>query len=124
MRVCLDTAHTFEAGHDISTKDGLDAVLEEFDRFVGLDRLAAIHANDSKSPFGSNLDRHENIGAGYLGEDALGWFISHPAMRELPFYLEVPGLLHKGPDRENIDALRRLAGLPLLNPSPASGTEG
>ncbi|MBM2810415.1 MAG: deoxyribonuclease [Chloroflexi bacterium] len=110
IRVCLDTAHTFEAGHDISTKDGLDAVIEEFDQYIGLDRLTAIHANDSKSPFGSKLDRHQNIGAGYLGEDAFGWFMTHPAVQELPFFLEVPGVAGRGPDRENVDTLRRLAG--------------
>jgi deoxyribonuclease-4 len=114
LGVCLDTAHTFEAGRDYSTPAGLDAVLEEFDREVGLTRLAAIHANDSKTPFGSNVDRHENIGQGHVGEIALELFMRHPAMRDLPFYLEVPGLAGKGPDRENIDALRRLAGLPPL----------
>lgn len=114
LAVCLDTAHTFEAGYDYSTRDGLDAVLDEFDREVGLERLAAIHANDSKTPLGSNVDRHENIGRGHVGEETLELFMRHPAMRDLPFYLEVPGLAGKGPDRENIDALRRLAGLPPL----------
>jgi deoxyribonuclease-4 len=110
--VCLDTAHTFEAGYDITTRAGLDQVLDDFDRNVGLQRLAAIHANDSKTRFNSNVDRHENIGRGYLGEEALGIFMMHPAVRDLPFYLEVPGLEGHGPDRANIDALRRLAGLP------------
>jgi deoxyribonuclease IV len=114
VRVCLDTAHTFEAGYDITTKSGLDEVFEEFDEHVGLRRLAAIHANDSKTRFGSNVDRHENIGSGFLGEEAFGYFMTHPAVRDLPFYLEVPGLEGKGPDRENVDALRRLAGLPGL----------
>jgi deoxyribonuclease IV len=111
LGVCLDTAHTFESGHDYSTPSALDAVLDEFDREVGLERLAAIHANDSKTPLGSNVDRHENIGQGHVGEAAFELFMRHPAMRDLPFYLEVPGLAGKGPDRENIEALRRLAGL-------------
>jgi len=114
LGVCLDTAHTFESGRDFSTREGLEAVLDEFDREVGLDRLAAIHANDPKTPLGSNVDRHENIGRGYLGEETLELFMRHPAVQHLPFYLEVPGIAGKGPDRENIDLLRRLAGLPPL----------
>jgi apurinic endonuclease APN1 len=114
LGVCLDTAHTFEAGHDIRTRDCLDLVLENFDREVGLDRLMVIHANDSKTAFGSNVDRHDNIGAGHLGEECLGTFMTHPAVQELPFYLEVPGIAGHGPDRQNVDALRRLAGLPAL----------
>jgi deoxyribonuclease-4 len=118
LGVCLDTAHTFEAGYDIATHDGLETVLDQFDRAVGLDRIRAIHANDSKTRFGSNVDRHENIGRGFIGEDGLGNFMTHPAMCDLPFYLEVPGYTGRGPDRENIDALRRLAGLPLLPAAP------
>jgi deoxyribonuclease-4 len=120
LGVCLDTAHTFEAGFDITTRAGLDEVLERFDRAIGLDRLRAIHANDSKTAFGSNVDRHANIGEGFLGEDGLGNFMTHPAMRDLSFYLEVPGFAGRGPDRENIDILRRLAGLPALPPAPAT----
>ncbi|HZT07098.1 MAG TPA: deoxyribonuclease IV [Chloroflexota bacterium] len=114
VRVCLDTAHTFEAGYEISTRDGLERVLDEFDRHVGIDRIAAVHANDSKTAFGSNVDRHENIGRGCIGEEALGYFMTHSAVQNLPFYLEVPGLDGHGPDRPNIAALRRLAGLPSL----------
>jgi deoxyribonuclease-4 len=123
LGVCLDTAHTFEAGYDIATHDGLELVLEQFDHDVGLDRLRAIHANDSKTKFGSNVDRHANIGQGYLGEDGMGTFMTHPAMRDLPFYLEVPGLAGRGPDRENIALLRRLAGLPALPPLPGAASE-
>jgi deoxyribonuclease IV len=112
--VCLDTAHTFESGHDFSTPEGLAAVLDEFDREVGLDRLVAIHANDSKTPLGSNVDRHENIGQGYIGEAAFGLFLCHPSVQHLPVYLEVPGFARKGPDRANIEILRRLAGRPAL----------
>jgi deoxyribonuclease-4 len=115
LAVCLDTAHAFESGHDFSTPDGLEAVLDEFDRELGLDRLAAIHVNDSKTPLGSNVDRHENIGQGYLGEATLELFMRHPAVQHLPFFLEVPGFGRKGPDRENIDLVRRLAGLPAMH---------
>ena len=114
LGVCLDTAHTFESGYDFSTPAGLDAVFDELGREVGLDRLAAVHANDSKTPLGSNVDRHENIGQGYLGDSTLALFMRHPAVQHLPFYLEVPGAAGKGPDRENVEALRKLAGLPAL----------
>lgn len=110
-RVCLDTAHTFEAGYDITTPDGFEDTMEQFDRFVGISRLAAIHVNDSKTPLGSNVDRHENIGFGHLGEEAFGRILNQPYLRAIPFLLEVPGLAKEGPDRPNIDALRRLAGL-------------
>ena len=111
MAVCLDTAHIFEAGYDIATESGLAETLELFDRVVGLQKLAAIHVNDSKTALGSNVDRHENIGHGLLGDEAIGRIMRHPATRHLPFLLEVPGLAKEGPDRPNIDALRRLAGL-------------
>src|SRR5207244_1484040 len=92
LGVCLDTAHTFESGHDFSTPEGLERVIEEIDREIGLERLVAVHANDSKTPLGSNVDRHENIGQGYLGEATLALFMRHPAIQHLPFYLEVPGM--------------------------------
>lgn len=111
LRVCLDTAHVFEAGYDVSTAEGLDATVSEFDRAVGLKRLAAIHVNDSKTPLGSNVDRHENIGAGHLGDAAIGRILRHSALSHLPFLLEVPGLDKQGPDRPNIEALHRLSGV-------------
>ena len=110
LRVCLDTAHVFEAGYDIRTREGLESTLGQFDQTVGLARLVAIHVNDSKTPLGSNIDRHENIGHGLIGEDAFGRILHHPALRPLPFILEVPGMTGKGPDRANIETLWRLAG--------------
>lgn len=88
MGVCLDTCHVFDGGYDIVS--GLDGVLEEFDRILGLGRLRAIHLNDSKNPFGSHKDRHEQIGQGSIGLEAFGRIINHPALRHLPFYLETP----------------------------------
>jgi deoxyribonuclease-4 len=116
LGVCLDTAHTFEAGYDIRTAEGVDAVFATFDREVGLEHLAALHVNDSKSPFGSNFDRHENLGSGHIGEEPLGWLVTHPAVQNLPLYLEVPGVAGRGPDRENVEILRRLAQQPPLPP--------
>ena len=88
LGVCLDTCHVFDAGYDIV--NALDDVLGEFDRVIGLERLRAIHINDSKNPSGSRKDRHEKIGQGHIGLDAMVRIINHPALRNLPFYLETP----------------------------------
>lgn len=91
MGVCLDTCHVYDAGYDIV--NDLDSVLTEFDKIIGLDRLRAIHINDSKNPFMSHKDRHEKIGAGSIGKDAFERIVNHPALRSLPFYLETPNEL-------------------------------
>lgn len=91
MGVCLDTCHVYDAGYDIV--NDLDGVLEEFDRVIGLDRLRAIHLNDSKNPFGSHKDRHEKIGEGNIGLEAITRIINHPKLRHLPFFLETPNEL-------------------------------
>lgn len=88
MGVCLDTCHVNDAGYDIV--HNLDGVLEEFDRVIGLERLYAVHLNDSKNPGGSHKDRHETIGNGYLGLEVIARVINHPRLRHLPFYLETP----------------------------------
>lgn len=89
--VCLDTCHVHDGGYDIV--NDLDGVLEEFDRIIGLDRLKAIHLNDSKNPQNSHKDRHETIGEGYLGIEAITRIINHPKLKDLPFYLETPNEL-------------------------------
>jgi deoxyribonuclease-4 len=91
LGVCLDTCHVYDAGYDIA--GDLDSVLAEFDRIIGLERLRAIHLNDSKNPFSSHKDRHEKIGDGSLGIDVLKTVINHPRLRHLPFYLETPNEL-------------------------------
>lgn len=88
MGVCLDTCHVFDGGYDLV--GNLDGVLEEFDRVIGLSRLKAIHLNDSKNTFSSHKDRHEKIGEGTIGLDAIAAIINHPAICQLPFYLETP----------------------------------
>ncbi len=88
LGVCLDTCHVYDGGYDIA--NDLDGVLEEFDSLIGLDRLKAIHLNDSKFGFSSHKDRHACIGEGLLGLDAIVRIINHPKLRELPFYLETP----------------------------------
>jgi deoxyribonuclease-4 len=91
LGVCLDTCHVYDGGYDIVSD--LDGVLAEFDRIIGLDRLKAIHLNDSKNPFASHKDRHEKIGEGALGLEAMVRIINHPRLRHLPFYLETPNEL-------------------------------
>lgn len=89
--VCLDTCHVYDGGYDIV--NNLDDVLESFDKTVGIERLKAIHLNDSKNPFESHKDRHEKIGEGSIGTEAFGKIINHPSLRELPFILETPNEL-------------------------------
>ncbi|MSQ14386.1 MAG: deoxyribonuclease IV [Dehalococcoidia bacterium] len=105
VMVCLDTAHCLASGYDVTSEDGLKGAMEEFDSEIGLDRLVAVHANDSKVPLNSLVDRHENIGHGHIGIDGFRNIMSHPAFREVPFLLEVPGFDGKGPDRPNLEAL-------------------
>lgn len=104
LGVCLDTCHVFDGGYDIA--GNLEGVLEEFDRVIGLERLKAIHINDSKNPLGSHKDRHEVIGGGNIGLEAFGRIVNHPALRELPFYLETPNDLDGY--RREIELLRGL----------------
>lgn len=89
--VCLDTCHVYSAGYDIVSD--LDGVLDAFDREIGLERLRAIHLNDSKNPLGSHKDRHEKIGEGSIGLEAFKNMINHPQLRRLPFFLETPNEL-------------------------------
>lgn len=91
MGVCLDTCHVNDAGYDIV--NDLDGVLTEFDKVIGLDRLKALHLNDSKNPLGAHKDRHEKIGEGYIGKDAFRRIVNHPVLKDLPMFLETPNEL-------------------------------
>jgi deoxyribonuclease-4 len=122
LAVCWDTCHLLNAGYDIASADGLEQTLEEMDRTVGLDRLIVVHANDSKKPLGSNVDRHENIGQGFIGEQAFERILNHSALSHLPYILEVPGLEGNGPDLENVGILRRLSARPLEPVGVAAGS--
>lgn len=113
LGVCLDTCHIHDGGYDIV--HDLDGVLAEFDRVVGLERLKAVHLNDSKNPCGAHKDRHARIGEGYLGDEELGGgedvlraLVTHPALHDLPFILETPQDDLSGYARE-IEYLRDLA---------------
>lgn len=102
--VCLDTCHVYDGGYDIV--NDLDGVLDSFDKVIGLERLKAIHLNDDKNPMGSQKDRHEKIGKGTIGLEAFQRIINHPALRNLPFYLETPNDL--AGYKEEIEILKAL----------------
>ncbi|MCI9083038.1 MAG: deoxyribonuclease IV [Lachnospiraceae bacterium] len=97
LGVCLDTCHVFDGGYDIVHK--LDKTLKEFDQVIGLNRLKAVHLNDSKNELGSHKDRHEKIGEGRIGIETFAAIVKHPKLKELPFYLETPNDL-EGYQRE------------------------
>lgn len=106
LGVCLDSCHLFASGYDVTDRAELDRLLKQLDRGIGLDRLRCLHVNDSKTPLGSNRDRHDNIGDGLIGE-GLTVFLGHPKFQGLPALLEVPGSGH-GPDAEQMKKLRAL----------------
>ncbi|GGN13507.1 deoxyribonuclease IV [Halarchaeum nitratireducens] len=90
LDICLDTAHAFAAGYDLSTPEGVEATLAELDDVVGLDRLQYVHLNDSKHECGTNKDEHAHIGDGYIGDDGFEAFLNHDAIRDVPLALETP----------------------------------
>jgi deoxyribonuclease-4 len=90
MGVCLDTAHAFEAGYDLSNQDGIERTIESFDRTIGLKRLRLLHLNDSKTPLGSRKDRHWHIGEGYIGREGFRGLVNHPSLKHLPGIMETP----------------------------------
>ena len=106
LGVCMDTCHLWDGGYDIV--GGLDGVVEEFDRVIGLEHLKAVHLNDSKNPLGSHKDRHEKIGEGHIGLDALAAVVQHPKLRHLPFILETPN--DEAGWAEEIRTLRDICG--------------
>jgi deoxyribonuclease-4 len=107
LGICLDSCHLYASGTDVTNRDTLDRLLEEMDSTFGLDRIRALHVNDSKTPLGSNRDRHDNILEGMMGEK-LGVFLSHSAFQGLPAVLEVPGADGHGPDADEVRKLREL----------------
>ena len=109
LRVCLDTAHLFAAGYDISSESGVRKIFREFDRVIGRDRLVAIHVNDSKTPCGSRVDRHEHIGKGRIGLDVFRFIMRSPRFRRVPKVLETPKSKDLAEDVINLNTLRRFA---------------
>ncbi len=105
--VCLDTAHAFEAGYDLSIKKGLDDTLKELGDTIGLDRLYLLHLNDSKTPLGSHRDLHWHIGDGYIGLEGFGNIVNHPLLLHLPGIMETP----RKDDRDDIKNMRTIKEL-------------
>ena len=106
LGLCLDSCHLYASGYDVTDRDELDRVVDEVDRRIGLDRLRALHVNDSKEPLGSNRDRHDSIGKGLMGQ-RLGVFLGHPAFQRLPAVLET-GRDGRDPDATDMRRLKRL----------------
>jgi deoxyribonuclease-4 len=109
LGICLDSCHLYASGYDVTDPVAVDALARDLDSRVGLDRLRALHVNDSAAALGSNRDRHANIGEGLLGE-GLGAFLAHPAFQHLAAYLEVPGVDRSGPSADELRKLRELHG--------------
>ena len=107
--LCLDTAHAFEAGYDLSKTKGLEEVLEDFDRSIGLEKLYLIHLNDSKTPLGSRVDRHWHIGEGYIGLEGFRRIVNHRQLYHLPAIMETPRHDDKD-DLKNMSVIRELVG--------------
>ena len=126
VKTCLDTCHAHSAGYNLMEKETLAAALEEFDREIGLDNLVAVHANDSKTPFASGRDRHENIGRGSIGLAGFENLLHHPALARATWLLEVPGFEGGGPDALNVEILQALrdgTALPRLPAAAATATK-
>ncbi|HEY1758385.1 MAG TPA: deoxyribonuclease IV [Bryobacteraceae bacterium] len=104
---CLDTCHLLAAGFDVANEDGLRHTVAEADRLLGLGNVRVIHANDSKAPLGSHVDRHQNIGEGYIGLDGFRRILAHPGLRNKAFILETP-VDKEGDDKRNVDTLKLL----------------
>lgn len=119
LGICVDTAHLFEAGHDIRTAEGWEGALKMISGTVGLERVRVVHVNDSKTPHGSHVDRHEHIGRGHIGLEAFGRMLNDPRLAGRAFILETP-IDKPGDDRRNVAALRKLIGLD----APSSGRDG
>ena len=108
LGICLDTCHLWVSGYDVTDRAAVARLFDEVDSTIGLDRLRALHVNDASAPLGSNRDRHANIGEGVLG-DELAVVLGHPAVRDLPAVLEVPGPRGHGPDAAEVAKLKDLA---------------
>lgn len=115
--LCLDTAHAWGAGFDLSSRAGVDDVLADLDRMIGIERLAMIHLNDSRAALGSRSDRHQHIGAGLIGEAGLARLVTHPRLGHVTYILETPGM-DEGYDAVNLSRVRALQRGEPLEPLP------
>jgi deoxyribonuclease-4 len=122
LAICLDAAHLWGAGYDISSPAVVDELLSSFDRMIGLQRLAMVHLNDSTSALGSRHDRHAHLGEGQIGREGLAHLLCHPALGHVAFYLETPEM-ENGYDAVNVARLGDLAAGRPLTPGPAGSSE-
>jgi deoxyribonuclease-4 len=119
---CIDAAHAWGAGYDISRPDAIDAMLARFDELIGIGRLPMIHLNDSKSERGSRTDRHEHVGAGRIGEAGMAHLLRHPQLRHAAYFVETPGM-DEGYDAINVARAKALAAGAPLDPLPPGAFE-
>jgi deoxyribonuclease-4 len=106
---CIDTAHSFEAGYALHTEEGLRDTVKQLDGAIGLKRVQVIHANDSKTAFGSHADRHQHVGKGQIGAEGFRRIVRHPKLKNIPFICETP-IDRPGDDKRNLRMMRKLAG--------------
>jgi deoxyribonuclease-4 len=119
MGVCIDTAHSFEAGYAVHTQAGLAQTVKTLDSTVGLSNVRVIHANDSKTAFGSHADRHEHIGKGQIGKEGFRRIVCHPKLTAIPFICETPRD-KPGDDKRNLRMMRKLAGIMAVGSQPSA----
>ena len=115
LGVCIDVAHLFQFGHDLRTAEGLEVVMQKIETNLGLHQVYLVHANDSKTPLGSKIDRHDHIGKGKIGLEAFQHIMTHPLLKGRPFILETP-IEKAGDDARNVATLWKLAGFPINAP--------
>jgi len=108
LKVCIDTQHLWASGVNVADKHKFAIWLKQLDQQIGIENMVCAHMNDSKSPLGSRLDRHENIGMGLIGKEGFTNIVNQPLLQDKPFIMEVPGIGGKGPDKENADLLKSL----------------
>ena len=108
LGICLDTQHSYATGYDLGRDDGVARTMDAFDREIGLQHLAAVHANDSLHRSGTGKHGHANIGKGFIGEQGFASIMAHPAFADVPFFLEVPGYENRGADWQNVAALKAI----------------
>jgi len=120
-KVCIDTCHAFAAGYDLSNATGVATTMAELEREIGVENLAVVHCNDSKTPLGAGRDLHDNIGQGHIGRAGFEAMLAHPAFADVPFVLEVPGYkidgAGKGPDKPNLDLMKEIRAA-VASPEP------
>ena len=108
LKICLDTQHAFAAGYDLTDREGIQDMLDELNAGPGCANVVAVHTNDSKRVCGSGVDRHANIGDGFIGEAGFAAIMGNMVFLDVPFLLEIPGFEDKGPDRSNINILKNI----------------